>query len=481
MKKDPTLEETALATIEECSMVAGGERVVVAVSGGPDSTALLLFLAGIRARMGLELTVFHLEHGLRGEESRQDAQFVRSLAERLGLDAEVAEADVRAETADLDRSPQDAARLVRLRRLDEFAGKVGADRVATGHTADDQVETFLMRVVQGAGLTGLSGIAPVSGRTVRPLIRVWRGQVDEYCRRMGVTPRLDSSNLSEQYLRNRVRLKVVPLLVSEFGPGVKEVILREVESLSLDRDFLAGEVVHAFSEVGEVRGEEVVLDRELMLKLPEALQRGVVRMAWEELHPSGEGILQQNLPYRLVLDVLARVVEGKSGARLDLPRGVVAEREYGLVVLRRRPGEPPAPVALDVPGEARLWDGTVLEAALVPRSEVAFGADPFLEFTRPDLGPGLQVRVPGPSDRFHPIGAPAGKKLKDFLSDVKMPRGERERCPVLAQGDEVVWVVGHRLDARFGLRPDDEEAVRLRLRTPANNIQRGLENPDPPE
>ncbi|MBU2686869.1 MAG: tRNA lysidine(34) synthetase TilS, partial [Actinobacteria bacterium] len=151
MKKDPTLEETALATIEECSMVAGGERVVVAVSGGPDSTALLLFLAGIRARMGLELTVFHLEHGLRGEESRQDAQFVRSLAERLGLDAEVAEADVRAETADLDRSPQDAARLVRLRRLDEFAGKVGADRVATGHTADDQVETFLMRVVQGAG------------------------------------------------------------------------------------------------------------------------------------------------------------------------------------------------------------------------------------------------------------------------------------------------------------------------------------------
>lgn len=465
MKKNPaTLEETALAAIEGFSMLSGGERVVVAVSGGPDSTALLLFLHGISARMGLELIVFHLEHGLRGEESREDARFVRSLADRLGLAAEVAEADVKGETAGLDRSPQDAARLVRLRRLNEFAGRVGADRIATGHTADDQVETFLMRVVQGAGLTGLAGIAPVSGRTVRPLIQVWREQVDDYCRRMGVVPRLDSSNLREQYLRNRVRLKVVPLLVSEFGPGVKEVILREVESLSLDRDFLRGEVVHAFSEVGEVEGGEVVLHRKWLLALPEALQRGVVRMAWEELCPSGESILHQNLSHRLVLDVLSRVAMGRSGARLDLPEGVVVEREYGLVVLRRGTpaGEPPPPVVLRVPGEARLWDGTVLEAAVVPRAQVAFSDDPCLEFTRGDLGPDLEVRVPRPADRIHPIGAPAEKKLKEFLSDIKMPRGQRRRCPVLTRGGDVVWVVGHRLDERFRVRPGDAEAVRLR-------------------
>ena len=462
MKTDSDLEVKALETIKRYRMLAGGERVVVSVSGGPDSVALLLFLAGQAARMDLELFVFHLDHMFRGEESAADAAFVESLSRGLGTPSRIVSIDVPSMVRGSDRSPQDVARKVRLERLMTYADEVAADRVALGHTADDQVETFLMRVIQGAGLSGLGGMPPVSGRIIRPLIDVWREEVEQYCDKMGVKPRLDKSNLDNTYLRNRVRNRLIPVLKGEFGPGIKEVILRVVESLALDGRFLSGETAEAFGRLAVERDGEVRIDVEKLGQLPDSLQRGVLRQAWAELMPG-----ESPIAWRHVIDVLEKVVGGRTGAKLDLPRSVVVEREYGDIVFRAEDEEEAAlpAVGLEKPGSVALpGSGMVFSAREVDIEDVEFGGDPMVEFVRPDLRFPLEVRHPLPGDRFHPLGAPGAKKLSDFFTDIKLPRRRRSSCWLVLSGGRPVWVVGHRLDERFRLSGEEKRAIRLSVR-----------------
>jgi len=469
MRSECNLRDAASATIEQYGMLVGGERLVVAVSGGPDSVALLLFLHDIAESMRLELSVFHLDHMLRGEESAADARFVEELARCLDVPVRSVAVDVRSEAGESGRSPQDAARRVRLGLLESFAEEIGADRIATGHNADDQVETFLMRVIQGAGLTGLAGIPPVSMPFIRPLINVRRHEIEEYCASMGVTPRNDSSNLDRSYLRNHVRHSMVPFMAVEFGEAVKDVILREVESLAIDRDYMLGQSVQAFEAVGRASDDEIRLSVEGLSSLHPAMQRCVVREAWRRLMPD-----EPNLAWRHVVDVLEKVAAGNSGAKLDLPGPVTIEREYGELVMRLvagvdgvSEGEAFIPATLEVPGSVAIpGAGVVIEARVVARDEVAFDPSPDAEYIRPDAKTPLEVRAPRPGDRFRPLGAPGARKLKDFFIDEKLPRARRKLCPVILSGGEGVWVAGHRLDERFRLRHEDTEAIMLIMRPP---------------
>ena len=474
MRDEGGLRGKALQNIKRYRMLSPGDRVVVGVSGGADSVALLLFLSGLSGTIPLDIHVFHLDHMLRGPESAGDAEFTGCLAEELGVPARLEAVDVREVTSDWGRSPEDAARMVRIGRLLDYAREVEADAVAYGHTADDQVETFLMRVTQGAGLTGLGGISPVSGLIVRPLINVWRWEVEEYCSKMNVVPRRDSSNLDRRYLRNRIRLDLIPYLVDEYGSGVKAVIWREVESLAVDREFIERQIADAFDRAAEVGGEEVRIKIEVLMSLPESLRRGIVRKGWARLMP-----FESNLSWQHIADILEKVAGGATGARLDLPRRVEVEREYGHLVLRSppvsplagegrdggvEPGEDDVVLSVPVPGRARLpGAGMTLEASFVDAGEVELDQGPLVEFVRSDLAIPLEVRAPRPGERFHPLGSPGSRKVSDFLIDIKVPRRRRRECRLVLSGGEVVWLAGYRLDERFRLYPTDNKALRLIL------------------
>lgn len=449
-------------TIERYGMLSEGDRVVVSVSGGPDSVALLLFMADLSSVLDLSLSVFHLDHMLRGAESREDAAFVQELSEGMGFPSEVVAVDVRAASEGSRRSPQDAARSVRLERLMAYAESWGADRVAVGHTADDQVETFLMRMVQGAGLTGLAAIGPVSGKVIRPLIEVWRYEIELYLRAKGVTPRLDRSNLDVEYLRNRVRHNLLPCIVSEFGEATRAVMLRGIESLALDREMFQQMARAAFDDVARPDEGRYRIDREKLKSMSPSLQRGVIREAWARLQPE-----LPMLSWQHIADIMERVVDGSSGASIDLPRGAVAEREYEDVLIGPREPAVPAlsPQPLEVPGEVRLSQGSVIEARPVDAAEVSFSERGDVEFARPDLKTPLEVRSPLPGDRFRPLGSPYQRKLKDFFIDEKVPRRERSIVPLVLEDGHIVWVAGHRLDERYRVRPSDRKAILLRLRS----------------
>lgn len=434
------LADRVRGTIERRGLFKGGETVVVAVSGGPDSLALLHVLDRLSGELRISLHVAHFDHRLR-EDSHRDAVFVERTARRLSLPATIRAADATDTPPGL--SPEEAARERRYRFLDEVADAVGATAIATGHTLDDQAETVLMRVLAGTGVRGLGGIPPVRGRVVRPLIDARRAETEEFCRVLRLRPRRDPTNADPAFLRNALRNELVPVILERFNLRAPEALAR-LADLARDDDALL-DTIAASALAPEIEEGDVRLDVAALLALHPALQRRVVR----RLVPLDADHVERVLR-------LART--GTSGDQIDLPARLNARLEYGSLAFgRAAPADISAhaaqasPVALTVPGVTDLpaWSmrmRTWMESrapSVWPdgRNRCVLDA----ASTRPPL----VVRRPRAGDRFRPLGMSRAKKLGDFFTDEKVPRGHRERAALVTSGGEIVWVVWHRPDDRF--------------------------------
>ncbi|MGE5508104.1 MAG: tRNA lysidine(34) synthetase TilS [Chitinophagales bacterium] len=451
--------------IERHGMVSPGETVVAAVSGGPDSVALAHLLWRLAAGGSFRLQLAHLNHRFRPGEAEAEAAFVAGLAERWALPCTVETVDVPAVWREEGGSPEEVARRVRYAFLDRVAQATGAGRIALGHQADDQAETVVMSLLRGAGAHGLAGIRPVrEGRYIRPLLEVRRAEILAYLDEQGLAYRLDSSNASPVYWRNRVRLELMPLL-ERFSPNLTDVLGRTAAVLRAEDEYLeatAAAWVEAQAREQKAAGAGanagLAVPSEGLAALPEALSRRVVRQVWRRLTggpPTAE------LGFERVEAVLGLAREGRTGARIQLPGGVEVRRGYGVLVWQE--GEAKVPAArgaaaeLGVPGETFFPPaGLRLRAQLEPA-----GAPPDLAGLAEEgrrvgamaatLDAGrveapLTVRFRRPGDRFWPLGAPGETKLKDFLIAAKVPAGQRERLPLVADrgGERIVWVVGQR-------------------------------------
>ena len=248
------LEKQVLHTIRRFEMVRPQEKVLVALSGGPDSLCLLAVLAALRAELAIEIEAVHVDHGLRPE-SADEAARVQDLCARFGVTCHLRRVDVSERVAGGYGSVQEAARDLRYAACYEVADAVNAHRVAMGHTADDQAETVLMRLLRGAGPTGLAGIPPVRGMIIRPLISVWREQILAYCRSCHLPFIEDASNRSDKYLRNRIRHHLVPYLEREYNPKVREALWRLAEVLRADEEYFDAEVAERYGSP-QLAGED---------------------------------------------------------------------------------------------------------------------------------------------------------------------------------------------------------------------------------
>ncbi|MDI6870874.1 MAG: tRNA lysidine(34) synthetase TilS [Bacillota bacterium] len=463
-------------TIERHRMLASGDRVVVAVSGGPDSVALAHLLWRLAGEYSLSLHVAHLNHQFRGEESEAEARLVAELAAGWGLPCTVEAVDVPAYLALHGGSAEAVARRLRYAFLERVARAADASRIALGHQADDLAETVLMNLLRGAGPRGLSGIPPVrAGRYIRPLLETGRGEILAYLEAEGLPYRLDSSNASPVFFRNRVRHQLLPYLEREFAPNLRAILARTADILRAEDEYLEGVAAHlrtALMTARRGKGSATVLDGFTydcadLAGLPPALLRRLVRQVWAEL--AGEAAEAEEdfpgegrLSYERVEAVVALVREGRTGARLELPGGVTVRRRYTQLLWERcPPGQaepvPVPPVELKVPGETLIpATGLILEVeerAVTDAAEAARlveevkAAGPFSAALDADrLEPPLVARRRRPGDRFRPLGAPGEKKLKDYLIDAKIPAEERKNLVLVAdrQGRRPVWLVGDR-------------------------------------
>lgn len=334
--RDARLELFAARALESGRLLPAGRPLLVAVSGGPDSVALLHFLARHRERdgAGRALAVGHVDHGIRGEESHEDAAFVRALAGSLGLP----HFETRAPLA--PGASEETCRRARYEALQEMAARWGADRVATAHTADDQAETVLLRLARGAGLRGLSGMqvrGRVCGvRVVRPFLGVTREQVHEYLSRHGLAFRTDSSNLSSRAARNFVRREIVPRMRERVNPRVREAILRAAGAIREANAFLDAEARRALPTLISRRDPgEIRLDAGTLLGYPKTLRTYLLRLAVQDVAGTSRDLATTHTDSLLSL---ARSGRGKS---VNLPGGLTARRERDGIVLTLERSEPP--------------------------------------------------------------------------------------------------------------------------------------------
>jgi tRNA(Ile)-lysidine synthase len=329
--QNDSLVERVFGFIRQRDLVSGEKLLLVGVSGGPDSVCLLHLLVKLKERLGIGLHVAHLNHMLRGMESEADARYVSEIAERLGIGVTLEQRDVKSYQSEHCLSLEEAAREVRYQFFAEVAGSMGTDRIALGHTADDQAETILMRLVRGSGVYGLQGMQPLTQwesladtrmTVVRPLLEVSRGEVEIYCQQHDLKPRRDSSNLSSSYFRNRIRNELMPLLQS-YNPRINEALLRTAGSLTVDFSFLEQQVSQIWDKAVKEEGETIILNSKELIPLHPALQRYLLREAVRRLLGN-----LKDIEWRHIESMVA-ALSMRAGKRLNLPRGLTfyVERE----------------------------------------------------------------------------------------------------------------------------------------------------------
>ncbi len=438
-------------TIRRRRLLKGGERVVVAVSGGPDSVALLAVLRELAPAWGLELHVAHFDHRLR-EGSGRDAAYVGGLARRLDLPATIGSAPAGPRPAGL--SPEEAARERRLRFLEDVADSAGGETIATGHTLDDQAETLVLRLAVGAGARGLGGIPPLRGRFVRPLIDRRRRETAEYCRRLGLRPRRDPTNDDLAVPRNAVRRRVIPLLEG-LNPRAADNLARTADLIREEDAFL--DELASSALVADARDGCTRFDRDDLLALPMALRRRALRLAFPSPPPDAATIDR-------ILDLASG---GRSGDAIDVAQGLNARLEYGSLLLGRAPfpAPTPEPVTLAVPGSTELsaW-GAAMTVWLESTSPNAWPDGKTTCVVDADrLKDSLVLRSPRRGDRMTPLGMTGSRSVADIIGEAKITRGDRDRVPVVSAGDMIVWVVGHRLDDRAKVREGTTRHLWLRF------------------
>lgn len=451
--------EKARRSIERYGMLRGGEKVLVAVSGGPDSLVLLDILWRLSDPYRLRLEVFHVDHGLRPS-SAADAAYVSRVAEAYGLPFACERVEVTRQGPRGRMSPEEAAREARYSALEGMLEKGGFDSAALGHQADDRVETFLLRLVTGAGPGALTSIPPVRGPYIRPLIEVWAGEIEGYLENLPTAPLHDPTNRDPAVPRNRVRHGLLPYLETEFNPAVKASLARVIDMLAEER---AEAVPEGWQDIPSSAASAVELDA--FGELPLAGQR---LLLWRKLLAMGI-----RPTFRLVEDLRLNICSGRSGSRMALPAGWEAVRDYGKMIVFKSvdggaQGGPEEPPELLIPGEGEYGfpaAGVYLRVDLReerPGMEEIVRQGPWeasLDLDR--LAFPLRARLIRPGDRFFPLGAPGSRKVQDFLTDAKVPRRLRSRTLAVLSEGRIAWLVGQRIDDRFKVTASTSRVARF--------------------
>ena len=445
--------------ILEHQMIQPEELVLVGVSGGVDSLALLHCLHILRHEFNCSLHVAHLDHAVRAD-SAADAEFVRKHADHLNLPISVERIDVLQLMKHNRLSAETAARNARYNFFESVSEQVGATKIALGHHRGDQAETVLMRLLRGAGSIGLKGMLPVrDGKFIRPLLNFSRSEIDAFVTNLGLQPRTDSTNRESNCLRNRIRLELIPLLEQLYNPNLQNTLNQTAELLRVESDYLEEVAREAFEACRErsVTANVVVLNRHTFLRNHHALRHRILRCAIGKI--SGG---MRSLYFNHFVEMLKLIAGETPNASLNLPGNLRLQRAYNRLIFHKSAAvENEYEYEVVLPGTTNL---PVLNARLIATVE---------ESQPPKLRDGkyhavldglrfpLKLRNRRDGDRFQPFGMQGSKKVKDFLIDSKVPRHERYRVPILVSGEEIVWVVGHRTSERFKVGGETKRYVHL--------------------
>lgn len=459
-----SLLEKVKKTITKYSMLNKGDRVIVAVSGGPDSVALLYFFKEIEKEYDLKLFVAHLNHKLRGKESDKDQEFVLNLASELNLKVYSKSFDVKKLAKKKKLSLEEGARVARYDYLNQVASKLKAQKIALGHNTDDQAETVLMRLLRGSGSLGLSGIPPKVDKLIRPLIEVKREEVEDFLKSKKLKFRTDSSNLRPDFLRNKLRLKLLPLIEREYNPKIKKVLGRTSYLLSEEEKYLKKKALELFKKsLIEKNEKEIILDLKKFFDYDRSLKRIIIRTCLEKLEGSLKKIGFE--PAERLLNLLEK---GKTGKKIDFGKRLSSYVSKDYLCFYKEKKKKKHSFIFHSPEEKNLKSsGLEVKSQILEifsLDDIEKNKDPYQAHLDLDkLKFPLKLRSRKDGDRFKPLGMKGKKNLSDFLIDKKIPSYKRDAVLLLVSDKKIAWVTGHRISEDFKVTEKTKKVLKVKI------------------
>ncbi len=464
MKTGQKTEEKVFSYIEEHGILQAGDRIVAGISGGADSVCLLLLLQEYRKRVPLELSVVHVNHGIRPD-AGEDAAYVETLCQREGIPFYLRTGNVKKLAEEEKCSEEDAGRRIRYRAFEEIAVKTDSNKIAVAHNSNDRAETMLFHLFRGSGLKGLRGILPVRNHIIRPVLCLDRQEIEEYLREREVQWCTDSTNAGDDYARNRIRHHILPYAEQEIVPGTVEHMGRTADLLAETEEYLEEQTESALEkcivdrektasseEFPENGFNRVELDVEKFLTFHPVIEKRMLLMLSEKLSPTGKDI--EAVHIRDMLTLFTR----EGNRKISLPMNLTAYRQYGKVVLEKGNQV--------LPGEAVLPEMEFSEFFMKNRQEVPRNQyTKWFDYDKMKESPVIRFRQTGD---FLTIADGEGrmfhKSLKDYMITEKIPKEMRDRIPVLAEGSHVLWLVGYRISEYYKIDRNTKHVLQVKLK-----------------
>lgn len=457
--------------IEQYQLLTTGEKILIGVSGGPDSIALLHGLHQLSEKNKWSLFVVHVNHQLRGEESERDACYVQDCCRKWGIPCQVEKVDVQGVLQTEGGNRQAIARTLRYDAFRRTAKRWQLKKLALAHHADDQVETILMRFLRGTGVTGLAGMERLREwdgiQLIRPMLSISRQAIESYCEEEELSPRLDQSNFSLDYTRNRIRLQLLPILTS-YNSQVKEAILQLSEMIREEENVWEELVQQAMSQVVKEKNDwSYTMEVSSFLHLPVALQRRIGKLILNCLLKQGN----HEVTLESVEQLRKLAAHSSPSASIHLPGNLKAERNYHLLRLslphaeskQKPPQAPPPSVHLAVPGTTLLPGFMGRIEAIVSDRPIPMQqkSSDWAVFDADRLHAPIMVRSRKPGDRMTCFGLDGTKKIKNVLMEAKIPRQARDHYPLVTAEEEIIWVPGVRRSKLALVTPDTRRYLYL--------------------
>ncbi len=444
--------------IKKHDMIGSGDVIAAGVSGGADSVCLLLMLRELQEDMGFRLIAVNVEHGIRGDESIADSEFTEALCRDLGVSFYRYDVDVPALAKKRKISLEEAARIARYDAFDTACRTGKAEKIAVAHNADDNAETIIHNMVRGTSISGLTGIRPVRDNIIRPLLCLTRSEVEEYLASKNQRFKTDSTNLSDEYTRNRIRHYIIPEM-RNINPLAVEHIFSMTEDISDALDILRDQISRETDKLAKEIGSEWRIDIQGLEGLQDYLKKEVIKKVMAEAAGGAKDIGRVH-----VNDCLS-LTEKETGSRIDLAMGMEALREYGSLIIRKaekaEETKTDLSVSVRIPGETNA-EGIRLLASFPDKNTVELTKKTYTKFIDCDkIKGGLFLRHRKTGDRIVINEAGGRMLLKDYFINEKVPARVRDEIWLLCDETQVLWVIGYRLSEAFKVREDTSRVLRL--------------------
>ena len=454
--------DVAYRTIKKYNMLESGDKVVVGVSGGPDSLCLLHLLNELKTDLDIDLYVAHVNHGLRGISADQDEKFVKECADSLKLPVFTKCLEIK-RFAELNKMTiEEAGREARYSYFSSVLKQVGANKIAVGHNKQDRVETLLLNFIRGSGLEGLKGIDPIRDNIIRPLIEIGRQEIELYCKENELAPRVDESNKETNYARNKIRLNLIPYLQENYNSNIIEALSRTIQLIYDENNFLSNLTTEYYEHcLKEFTESEVILKLEKFNLLDQAMKRRVLRLAIQQVKGDVRTVEKVHIEQGIEL-----AQRGKTGTRFELPKGLKIKVEYSELKVELKQDDPELNYLYVIPieGEVEMPEiGATITSSLLSADKIgSIDKSAYIcILDREKIRGNIVVRNRRKGDIINLSGMKGTKKLKEYFINEKIPRGERKCIPLVAIGNEVIWIIGRRFSEKYKVSKYTKEVLVL--------------------